>query len=215
MSATVRPGSGDAPPRSPGDSYGEGRDLRLCAFSVSEVEARPICSSQIDNDLLGLLVRHSPIAIVVTRREDGRVLDANDSFLRLFGYSRDEVIGESSTALGIWSDSELPNKLLASPSVDDPRPNFASTMRTKSGADVHVLGTVSEAEIEGQRCLLSQLFDIGNRCQTDDRFRGLTEQVPVVVYAHALDDLQTIKYISPQINTFLGYTPEEVLADQP
>ena len=44
-------------------------------------------------------------------------------------------------------------------------------------------------------------------------FRSLVEHLPLVVYVDDLDELSTCRYVSPQIEQLLGYTPEEWLAD--
>jgi len=48
--------------------------------------------------------------------------------------------------------------------------------------------------------------------ETEERFRTLVQQVPAVVYLSALDEVGTTLYISPQLTTTLGYTPEEWIA---
>jgi PAS domain-containing protein len=45
----------------------------------------------------------SPYAIVISTLEDGKLLDVNDSFVRIMGFTRDESIGQTSVELGFWS----------------------------------------------------------------------------------------------------------------
>ncbi|MDP9241636.1 MAG: PAS domain-containing protein, partial [Actinomycetota bacterium] len=45
------------------------------------------------------------------------------------------------------------------------------------------------------------------------KFRSLVEQVPVVVYMDAVDDISSALYVSPRYEHLLGYTPAERLAD--
>ena len=45
------------------------------------------------------------------------------------------------------------------------------------------------------------------------RFRTLVERLPLITYTDALDRPNTPIYVSPQVETTLGYTPEEWLAD--
>ncbi|MFL5737948.1 MAG: PAS domain-containing protein, partial [Actinomycetota bacterium] len=45
------------------------------------------------------------------------------------------------------------------------------------------------------------------------QYRSLVEQVPVVVYMDAVDDISSPLYVSPRYKELLGYTPGERLAD--
>ena len=45
------------------------------------------------------------------------------------------------------------------------------------------------------------------------RYQLLVEQLPIIVYLSPVDKLKQTTYVSPQIQTILGYTPEEWLAD--
>ncbi|WP_345348146.1 PAS domain-containing protein [Candidatus Villigracilis affinis] len=49
--------------------------------------------------------------------------------------------------------------------------------------------------------------------ESEAKFRVLVEHLPTVVYINAVGDTTSTLYVSPQIETLLGYTPEEWLAD--
>ena len=49
--------------------------------------------------------QRNPVGISITRLDDGRVIDVNDSLLSLLGYSRDEVIGKTTLELNIWAQN--------------------------------------------------------------------------------------------------------------
>jgi diguanylate cyclase (GGDEF)-like protein/PAS domain S-box-containing protein len=46
-----------------------------------------------------------------------------------------------------------------------------------------------------------------------DRYRSIVEQIPAVTYIDALDDAASTLYVSPQVETLLGYAPHEWLGD--
>ncbi len=48
----------------------------------------------------------SPIPISLARFEDGRFVDINPAFELLFGWPRDEVVGRTSTEIGLWRSVE-------------------------------------------------------------------------------------------------------------
>lgn len=47
--------------------------------------------------------------------------------------------------------------------------------------------------------------------QSEARYRTLVEQIPVVTYIHRADGDEGMIYVSPRVETLLGYTPEECL----
>lgn len=52
-----------------------------------------------------------------------------------------------------------------------------------------------------------------NLLESEEKYRNLIEHLPNVVYMNAVGDASTTIYVSPQIETLLGYTAEQWLAD--
>jgi len=52
-----------------------------------------------------------------------------------------------------------------------------------------------------------------SRHEAELRYKLLVEQLPIVVYVNPLDKMSSTTYVSPQIQTMLGYMPEEWLSD--
>ena len=48
----------------------------------------------------------------------------------------------------------------------------------------------------------------------DDRFRALVEDLPAITYIADFVGAFTLRYVSPQIERVLGFTPEEWLEDE-
>jgi diguanylate cyclase (GGDEF)-like protein/PAS domain S-box-containing protein len=46
------------------------------------------------------------------------------------------------------------------------------------------------------------------------RWRSLVEQIPAITYIADFDERGTLTWVSPQIERLLGYTPDELIADQ-
>ncbi len=64
-------------------------------------------------DVLARTMHNSPFGIVLSDLEDGTVLDVNEGFSRLTGYSREEAIGTSAVALGLWVDPDHRAEVIA------------------------------------------------------------------------------------------------------
>jgi diguanylate cyclase (GGDEF)-like protein/PAS domain S-box-containing protein len=81
--------------------------------------------------------------------------------------------------------------------------------RAWSAEDIEVLedlaGSVAEDVERRRRISTDQIMG--------DRYRSIVEQIPAVTYIDALDDAASTVYISPQVETLLGYAPKEWIAD--
>jgi len=138
----------------------------------------------------------SPAPIVISRPEDGRILDANDAFARMMGYTREELLGRSSVELGIWLDPEARRR-----TVDEVTRNGGSwgieiEFRKKSGERVVALGGFVLAEISGQQCLLGIAEDITERKAWEERSRGAARFEAIAQLssgiAHEFNNLLTV-----------------------
>jgi PAS domain S-box-containing protein len=49
----------------------------------------------------------SPLALTITSLEDGRLVEVNEEFVRLTGFTRAEAIGRTPDELGLWIDPEV------------------------------------------------------------------------------------------------------------
>jgi len=52
-----------------------------------------------------------------------------------------------------------------------------------------------------------------SRHEAELRYKLLVEQLPIIVYVNPLDKIVNTTYVSPQIQSVLGYKPEEWLSD--
>ncbi|HKJ04704.1 MAG TPA: response regulator [Geopsychrobacteraceae bacterium] len=55
----------------------------------------------------------SPISLVITDIDTGRIIETNNQFSILTGYSREELIGHTTIELGIWDDPDIRSKVMA------------------------------------------------------------------------------------------------------
>lgn len=102
----------------------------------------------------------SPIPISITGLADGRYVEVNDAWLRLFGYTREQVTGSSSLGLSVWVEPrqriEMIRQLEATGSLRD----FEHLAFTKTGRVIDVLVSAEVIELNQERYNLSLVYDI-------------------------------------------------------
>lgn len=104
--------------------------------------------------------RESPLAFTLTSAKDNRYIEVNETFERITGWGREEVIGRTPFDIGIWVDpgqrQELRRRLLAGGSAR----NYEHHFRTKDGEVRTGLGSSELIEIDGEQCVISVVSDI-------------------------------------------------------
>src|SRR5213596_2290000 len=102
----------------------------------------------------------TPVAMSLLALPDNRFIDVNESFLRLFEFTREEVIGRTSLDIGLWSDPAAREGLLEKLRAGEPVRNVELTLRTKSGKTRHVIVAVETLSLGPQEAWLSAVVDI-------------------------------------------------------
>jgi PAS domain S-box-containing protein len=112
----------------------------------------------------------SPHAMTISRMADGMVLEVNDMWEKVFGYSRAESVGKNSVALGIWSAAKRQEciKQLQKTGVLF---NFETDLRCKTGEIRQVTLSSGRLEIEGEQYLLTIIHDITERKKAEEELQ--------------------------------------------
>ncbi|HUJ39133.1 MAG TPA: PAS domain S-box protein [Candidatus Acidoferrales bacterium] len=130
----------------------------------------------------------SPDAMTISTLEEGRYIEVNEGYLRLFGWRRDEVIGKTTTELGVWPDPAdrevFRHRLLA----DGPVRQMELHLRVKSGRVRTFLVSADVIELNGRPCMLAVSDDITDWKEAQEalrvseaRFRTLVQSLDVGV----------------------------------
>jgi PAS domain S-box-containing protein len=117
--------------------------------------------------------RTSPDAVAITQLADGRYLDVNDGFLRLFGWNRDEVLGRTSRELGMWHNWDERNALIQTVQRVGHCENFEASFVTKEGRLVAALVSATELSLGDTPCMLTVTRDITERKAAQDQIQQL------------------------------------------
>jgi PAS domain S-box-containing protein len=118
--------------------------------------------------------RQSPLAVIITSAKDHRYIEVNESFERLTGYSRGEVIGRTPFDIAVWVDpsqrTELVQAVVNGKHIHDAECRF----RTKDGRIITGLGFAELIEIDGESCVIAAALDITERKRMEEDLRELS-----------------------------------------
>jgi two-component system, cell cycle sensor histidine kinase and response regulator CckA len=115
--------------------------------------------------------RASPTSISITTLENGSFLDVNDGFVKTWGYSREEVIGLTETALQLWARPEERQHVLRLIREQKPVRDFEAQLVTRAGERRTALISIESIEEAGQSCLLTIAHDVTERANLESQLR--------------------------------------------
>ncbi|MGB9939436.1 PAS domain S-box protein [Methanosarcina sp.] len=115
--------------------------------------------------------RTIPEALVISDVETGLIVDVNDTWTRLWGYSRKESIGRRSAELGIYvnfADRERCMRILEKEGL---LPEFEIELRTRKGDLRHAVISTEILKLHGGQLMLTVIRDITERKQAEEALR--------------------------------------------
>jgi PAS domain S-box-containing protein len=151
--------------------YWQGLKVDITRRKEAETQARQ------SEERFSKAFRASPIAISITRLSDGLFTDVNDSFLRILGYNREEVIGRTALDLNIFANvedrAEFIQKLLDQGEIRD----HELATPTKSGETIHALFSSEIIELDGEKHALATILDITDRKRAEEEILKLNAEL--------------------------------------
>ncbi len=172
--------------------------------------------------LFSAVFHQSPLANSLTRMADGFLVDVNESWLSLTGYSRDEVIGKSTLGLGLWGDPSKRQAALAPLQQSGAPLRLEAAMTTKAGDHRLVEFNASQYVLDGQPYLLAQIRDITGQQESANAVKNrldfiekITSRVPGVVYQFRMraDRTSHFPFATGAMRDLFGLNPTEVTED--
>jgi PAS domain S-box-containing protein len=118
----------------------------------------------------------SPIPTSISEIETGRILDFNDQFLRVLGYSREEVIGKTSLELAIWADRDDRDRTGARVREGGSVFDLATRIHTRSGESRNVIGSAVPIDVGSLKCVLSTFLDVTEHRRAEEAMRKSEER---------------------------------------
>lgn len=208
--ATARRGRGDS------ISVSRSRVSRGSRQLPPEVEPRPAF------DTFAAAFEHATIGMAIGT-PDGRLRDANPAFVRLLGYTREELLGLPISAVTHLDDQETDAaqwRRLEAGEFDTYQQE--KRYQRKDGSSFWAAVTVCALRDEAGRFLgtTAQMQDISAQRAAEATLReheahlaSLVEQLPIVLYSQPWEGRHTIGYVSPRFTEQTGLRRNDIPSD--
>ncbi len=152
---------------------------------------------RLSEEKFALAFRTSPIAVLITRYDDGKMLEVNEAFSAITGYSRDEALRNTTLTLSLWESSEdrerIVAKLAQGKSIMDEELRF----RNKSGQVITGLFSAEALDLSDTKVIISTIGDITERKLAEERIQYLAEH-------DALTNLPSLRLARDRLQSAIG-----------
>ena len=158
----------------------------------------------------------SPVALSISRISDGTFIDVNRSFLHLFGYRREEIIGKKATEIVIYDNPDDRSEIVRMLQEQGKIVNYEVTARTKTGNEIKALTSAEKIDIDGQVHIIWTTIDITEREQAESLLRETSNYLnnlldyanaPIIVW----DTHFRISRFNPAFERLTGYRSQQVI----
>ncbi|TGK29033.1 PAS domain S-box protein [Leptospira gomenensis] len=179
---------------------------------------------RLSKDLFEKLFQLTPAAVSLSDLETGIYRQVNQSYCDLIGYSREQIIGKSSTELGIWKTPFDRARLIKELEEKGWTGGIEATIRSSDGTSKHVLSGNRVFPLEGRLMLLALLIDVTDKKKMEaerdeylarmreskDLFEMIFEMNPDTI---TLSDMENGKYlnVNEHFSEMLQYSKEETI----
>jgi PAS domain S-box-containing protein len=147
----------------------------LITFALAlMVNSRLIQDARLQEEKFSKAFRSAPYALILTRPEDGRILDVNDGFVRISGYRAAEAVGMTTKDLRLWESDEDRAAAVRTLAERGSARDVEAHFRRKTGDRIVGLFSAEMLSVGGRPHILSSISDITERKRAED---GLAQSV--------------------------------------
>ncbi|MFZ2413834.1 MAG: PAS domain S-box protein [Candidatus Cryosericum sp.] len=163
-----------------------------------------------------LAFHNIPDAILLTTAEDGTIIDVNESFSRITGYSREEAVGKTSVDIFLWNNQETRRNRLTEPLKSQDHIQHIEMEFPKKSGEVFT-GWLSSQALRTPRGMwvLNILHDLTDQRKLEqeidrerNQLQAVFDSVPGILYLY--DDQERLILWNKKHEQLTGYSAEEL-----
>jgi PAS domain S-box-containing protein len=174
-------------------------------------------------EMFSKLFMLAPVGMTLSNLPDGRLMNVNQEFERMLGYSRAEAIGRTTRELGVWLDPKDREHIIDQVHTEGKVKDLDLRVRAKAGNIVAQRFNAEQIEIDGRPCLLAAFSDVTKQKEVEEALRATVEQVTrsqkewqdtfdnITEMISILDRDNTVIRANSAFSENLGLSPKDVL----
>lgn len=147
------------------------------------------------NERFAKIFQNNPAVVLISRVEDGKIIEINSSVEKVFGYPQNEIIGQSTSIL--YADPRERALFIDKILTNGPITNYELKFRKKDGSTGWASISADFIEIDEENCIIAIINDI-----SDKKFTSLLNE--------ALYKISNIIYTSKNLNDLFIKLHEEI-----
>lgn len=170
---------------------------------------------RISEEKFSKTLRSSLGGVTISTFGEGRFLEINETFVRVAGYAREEVVGRTAAELGLWAEPTEWERLRRLLQAEGALRNREYVLRTKSGDRRVMLTSAETIDLGGEACVLAVEIDITERKRAEAALRASEERYALAARGanDGLWDWDLVGggvYFSPRWKEMLGQREAEI-----
>lgn len=127
-----------------------------------------------------------PAALSVSRASDGRFADVNQEFERVFGWSKDEVVGRTSVELGMWPNAQVRAAGLKSVEPGGRILSQEILLRRRDGNLRTVRSAALLVDFDAEHLLISSFLDVTEQREAEQKLISAEQRLRVALKAGSI-----------------------------
>jgi PAS domain S-box-containing protein len=135
------------------------RDITERKAAEEELKKAKLLAESAES-LFTVVFQSSPVLLDIISLSDNRYMAVNDTWLKVTGYTREEVINRNEEELRIWAISDQYSSVLSRFRESFRVEGYEMSLRHKSGVTLNYLCSIAPVNLHDQECMLIARLDI-------------------------------------------------------
>ncbi len=147
----------------------EGRPVRLLGATMDITQRkRTELALRESEERFAKAFNASPFVVTISSLKTGKLVEVNETFVHLSGYTREEAIGRTTAELGVWARPQEREAELQTVQEQGQVRNAEYRFRTRTGEELVGILSAECIEVGGEPCALTVIADITERKRAED-----------------------------------------------